>query len=81
MPSANRPLLSSSDIPKRANSCGRKARAKPTSMRPPEIASSMPISPASLSGLLKIGRMAPVIRRAFLVRCEAAVRNTIGLGL
>ena len=67
--------------PKRSNSCGRNARAIPTSSRPPDIASSIPISPASFSGLLNAGRTAPVTSRAFFVRCEAAVRKTMGLGL
>jgi hypothetical protein len=49
-PSSNRARLSSIEMPKRANSWGRKARAKPTSRRPPEIASTIPICPASLSG-------------------------------
>ena len=68
-------------MPNRANSCGRKARANPTSSRPPEMASSMPISPANFSGLLKTGSTAPVISRAFFVRCAAALRKTIGFGL
>ena len=38
------------EMPKRRNSCGRNARAKPTSSRPPEMPSSMAISPASLNG-------------------------------
>ena len=80
-PSSKRARDSSRLRPKRSNSCGRQARAKPTSRRPPEMASSMPISPASFSGLLKIGRTAPVTRRARLVRCAAAARNTIGFGL
>ena len=41
----------------------------------------MPISPASLSGLLNTGSTAPVTMRAVLVRCEAAARKTIGFGL
>ena len=53
----------------------------PRSRRPPEIASSMPASPAILSGWLNTGSTAPVTMRAFLVRCEAALRKTIGAGL
>ncbi|GJD54123.1 hypothetical protein OPKNFCMD_6908 [Methylobacterium crusticola] len=41
----------------------------------------MPISPASLSGLLNTGTTAPLTMRALRERCEAAVRNTIGFGL
>ena len=57
-----------------------KARPKPQSSRPPEIASSMPISPATLRGLLKMGSTAPVTRRAFRVRIAAAVRKICGFG-
>src|SRR5262249_32271535 len=49
-PSRKRAWDSSGEMPKRRNSCGRKARAKPTSRRPPDNASSMAISPAGLSG-------------------------------
>ncbi len=81
MPSSNRARLSSSATPKWANSCGRKARAKPTSSRPSLSASSMPISPASFSGLLNAGSTAPVTSRACRVICAAAARKTIGFGL
>ena len=80
-PSVKRRRLSSRLTPNCANSCGRKARAKPTSSRPSLMPSSMPISPASLSGLLNAGSTAPVISRVFLVRIAAAVRNSSGLGL
>ena len=80
IPSLNRALLSFRLRPKISNSMGRNARAKPHSSRPPEMASSMPISPAILSGLLKIGSTAPVTRRAFFVRWQAADRKMWGLG-
>ena len=35
------PATSSGEMPKRRNSCGRNARANPTSIRPPEMPSSM----------------------------------------
>ena len=53
----------------------------PRSSRPPEIASSIPASPAILSGLLNAGSTAPVTIRALRARCDAAARNSIGLGL
>ncbi len=80
-PSSNLARLSSIAMPKRANSCGRKARAKPTSSRPPEIASTMPICPASFSGLLKTGSTAPVTSRIERVIAAAALRKTSGSGL
>ncbi len=80
-PSVKRRRLSSRLTPNCANSCGRKARAKPTSSRPALMPSSMPISPASLSGRLNAGSTAPVISRVFLVRIAAAVRNSSGFGL
>ena len=80
-PSSKRARLSSIEMPKRANSCGRNARAKPTSSRPPEIASTIPIWPASLSGLLNTGSTAPVTSRIERVTAAAALRNTSGSGL
>jgi hypothetical protein len=81
IPSRNRATDSSGERPKRRNSCGRNARAKPTSSRPRESASSIAISPASFKGWLKAGNTAPVTSRAWRVRCAAAARNTIGFGL
>src|SRR5207253_559445 len=80
-PSRNRATDSSGERPKRRNSCGRNARANPTSSRPRDSASSIAISPASFSGWLKAGSTAPVTSRACRVRCAAAARKTIGLGL
>ncbi len=80
-PSVKRRRLSSRLTPNAANSCGRNARAKPTSSRPLLMPSSMPISPAIFSGLLNAGSTAPVISRVFLVRIAAAVRKISGLGL
>lgn len=80
IPSVKRARLSSMGTPKRWNSCGRKARAKPISARPPEMASSMPISPASLSGWLNAGRTAPVTSFIRRLRWAAAARKTTGFG-
>ena len=80
-PSVKRRRLSSRLTPNCVNSCGRKARAKPTSSRPLLMPSSMPISPAIFSGLLKAGSTAPVISRVFFVTMAAAVRKISGLGL
>ena len=80
-PSSKRARLSSIEMPKRANSCGKKARANPTSRRPPEIASTIPICPASLSGLLNTGSAAPVISRVERVSAAAALRKISGSGL
>ena len=80
-PSLKRLRLSSRLTPNAANSCGRKARAKPTSSRPLLMPSSMPISPAIFSGLLNAGSTAPVMRRVVLRAIAAAVRKISGLGL
>jgi hypothetical protein len=81
MPSRKRSTDSSGEMPKRRNSCGKNARANPTSRRPFEIASSIAISPASLKGWLKTGNTAPVTSRIVDVRAATAERKTIGAGL
>ena len=45
-----------------------------------EIASSIPISPASLNGWLNTGSTAPVTSRMFCVCAATAERKTIGAG-
>src|SRR5262245_2281308 len=67
-------------MPKRANSCGKKARAKPTSRRPPEIASTIPIWPASLSGIVEYRqhRTGDEPDRARHRRCGAEKDERIG---
>src|SRR5262249_56755547 len=60
---------------------GQEGACEANSRRPPEIASTIPIWPASLSGLLNTGSTAPVMSRIERVIAAAALRKMSGSGL
>jgi len=60
---------------------GQKGAGKANLQAAPEIASTIPIWPASLSGLLNTGSTAPVMRRIERVTAAAALRKMSGSGL
>ena len=71
-PSSKRARLSSIEMPKRRELVGQKCAGESDLDAAPEIASTMPIWPASFSGLLNTGSTAPVISRMILVIAAAA---------